>query len=35
MKEKHWEEAYDRRKSPSCLGNALGHALASMVGPVW
>jgi hypothetical protein len=34
-KEKHWEEADDRRKSLSCLGDGLGHALAAMVGPAW
>jgi hypothetical protein len=35
MKEKHWEEADGRRKSSSCLGDGLGHALATMVGPAW
>jgi hypothetical protein len=34
-KEKHREEADDRRKSSSCLGDGLGHALAVMVGPAW
>jgi hypothetical protein len=34
-KEKHWEEAAGRRKSSSCLGDGLGHALATMVGPTW
>jgi hypothetical protein len=34
-KEKHREEADDRRKSSSCLGDGLGHALATMVGPAW
>jgi hypothetical protein len=34
-KEKHREEADDHRKSLSCLGDGLGHALASMVGPTW
>jgi hypothetical protein len=34
-KEKHWEEADDRRKSSSFLGDGLGHALDVMVGPVW
>jgi hypothetical protein len=34
-KEKHWEEADGRRKSSSCLGDGLGHALAAMVGPAW
>jgi hypothetical protein len=33
MKEKHQEEADDRLKSSSCLGDGLGHALAAMVGP--
>jgi hypothetical protein len=32
-KEKHREEADDRRKSLSCLGDGLGHALATVVGP--
>jgi hypothetical protein len=32
MKEKHREEADGRRKSSSCLGDGLGHALAAMVG---
>jgi hypothetical protein len=32
-KEKHREEADGRRKSSSCLGDGLGHALATMVGP--
>jgi hypothetical protein len=35
MKEKHREEADGRRKSSSCLGDGLGHALATMVGPAW
>jgi hypothetical protein len=34
-KEKHREEADDRRKSSSCLGDGLGHAVAAMVGPAW
>jgi hypothetical protein len=34
-KEKHQEEADGRRKSSSCLGDGLGHALATMVGPAW
>jgi hypothetical protein len=34
-KEKHREEADSRRKSSSCLGDGLGHALAAMVGPAW
>jgi hypothetical protein len=34
-KEKHGEEADSRRKSASCLGDGLGHALAAMVGPTW
>jgi hypothetical protein len=34
-KEKHREEADGRRKSSSCLGDGLGHALAAMVGPAW
>jgi hypothetical protein len=34
-KEKHREEADGRRKSSSCLGDGLDHALAAMVGPVW
>jgi hypothetical protein len=34
-KEKHREEADGRRKSSSCLGDGLGHALAAMAGPVW
>jgi hypothetical protein len=34
-KEKHREEADSRRKSSSCLGNVLGHALAATVGPAW
>jgi hypothetical protein len=34
-KEKHREEANGRRKSSSCLGDDLGHALAAMVGPAW
>jgi hypothetical protein len=34
-KEKHREEADSRRKSSSCLGDDLGHALAAMVGPTW
>jgi hypothetical protein len=33
--EKHREEADGCRKSSSCLGDGLGHALAAMVGPVW
>jgi hypothetical protein len=35
MKEEHREEADGRRKSSSCLGDGLGHALATMVGPTW
>jgi hypothetical protein len=35
MKEKHREEADGHRKSLSCLGDGLGHALAAMVGPAW
>jgi hypothetical protein len=35
MKEKHQEEADGRRESSSCLGDGLGHALATMVGPAW
>jgi hypothetical protein len=34
-KEKHREEADGRRNSSSCLGDGLGHALATMVGPMW
>jgi hypothetical protein len=34
-KEKHREEADSRRKSSSCLGDGLGHALATIVGPAW
>jgi hypothetical protein len=34
-KEKHQEEADGPRKSSSCLGDGLGHALATMVGPAW
>jgi hypothetical protein len=34
-KEKHREEADDCRKSSSCLGDGLGHALDTMVGPAW
>jgi hypothetical protein len=34
-KEKHREEADGRHKFSSCLGDGLGHALATMVGPVW
>jgi hypothetical protein len=34
-KEKHQEEADDRRESSSCLGDGLGHAIATMVGPAW
>jgi hypothetical protein len=34
-KEKHREEADSRRKSSSCLGDGLGHALAAIVGPAW
>jgi hypothetical protein len=34
-KEKYREEAGGRRKSSSCLGDGLGHALAAMVGPAW
>jgi hypothetical protein len=34
-KEKHREEADDRFKSSSCLGDGLGHALDTMVGPAW
>jgi hypothetical protein len=33
--EKHREEADGRHKSSSCLGDGLGHALATMVGPAW
>jgi hypothetical protein len=29
------EEADCHRKSSSCLGDGLGHALAAMVGPTW
>jgi hypothetical protein len=35
MKEKHREEDDSRRESSSCLGDGLGHALATMVGPAW
>jgi hypothetical protein len=35
MKEKHRVEAAGRRKSSSCLGDGLVHALAAMVGPAW
>jgi hypothetical protein len=34
-KEKRQEEADSHRKSSSCLGDGLGHALAAMVGPAW
>jgi hypothetical protein len=34
-KVKHREEAVGRRKSSSCLGDGLGHALAAMVGSAW
>jgi hypothetical protein len=34
-KEKHREEADGHRKSSSFLGDGLGHALATMVGPAW
>jgi hypothetical protein len=34
-KEKHREEVDGHRESSSCLGDGLGHALATMVGPVW
>jgi hypothetical protein len=34
-KEKHQEEADGRRKSSSCLGDGLGHAIAAMVGLAW
>jgi hypothetical protein len=34
-KEKHREEADGRRKSSSCLGDGLGHALAATVSPAW
>jgi hypothetical protein len=34
-KEKHREEADGRRKSSSCLGDGLGHALVVMVGHAW
>jgi hypothetical protein len=34
-KEKHREEADGRPESSSCLGDGLGHALATMVGPAW
>jgi hypothetical protein len=34
-KEKHREEADGRRKSSSCIGDGLGHTLATMVGPAW
>jgi hypothetical protein len=34
-KEKHREEADSCHKSSCCLGDGLGHALASMVGPAW
>jgi hypothetical protein len=34
-KEKHREDADGRRKSSSCLGDGLGHALAAMAGPAW
>jgi hypothetical protein len=34
-KKKHRKEADGRRKSSSCLGDVLSHALAIMVGPVW
>jgi hypothetical protein len=34
-KEKCRKEADGRRKSSSCLGHGLGHALATMVGPAW
>jgi hypothetical protein len=29
------KEADGRPKSLSCLGDGLGHALATMVGPTW
>jgi hypothetical protein len=29
------EEADGRRKSSSCLGDGLGHALATMASPTW
>jgi hypothetical protein len=29
------KEANGHRKSSSCLGDGLGHALAAMVGPAW
>jgi hypothetical protein len=35
MMEKHQEEGNGRRKSSSCLGDGLGHALVAMVGPAW
>jgi hypothetical protein len=34
-KEKHQEEADGHRKSSSCLGDGLGHALTAIVGPAW
>jgi hypothetical protein len=34
-KETHQKEADGRRKSSSCLGDGLGHSLATMVGPAW
>jgi hypothetical protein len=34
-KEKHREEADGRHKYSSCLGDGLGDALATMVGPTW
>jgi hypothetical protein len=34
-KEKNRWEADGRRKSSSCLGGGLGHALAAMVCPTW
>jgi hypothetical protein len=34
-KEEHREEADGRRKSSSCLGDGLGHALTAVVGPAW
>jgi hypothetical protein len=34
-KEKHRKEDDGCRKSSSCLGDGLGHALAVMVGPAW
>jgi hypothetical protein len=34
-KEKHREEADGHLKYSSCLGDGLGHALATMVVPAW